>query len=246
MFIGIDGTGPGDDTEYMDRMRGGGGTGQSFVWRIYNQSQERRKAYYRGPTALGSEVPSITRAVVSKVIEWTKEGDNRLFLAGWSRGAAICVLVAQDLLRRQDFQGNVDCMALFDAVDRAAGSPDLIPHNVSKAFHAMRDSRVRSWEGTSSSGASAWLSFGNTATRHAIPNNLETHTFFATHAGIGGVPWTGDQPTELAFERTTSFGFIPDVRVVHRPTITEAQDVAGAESVRQWMWTRIRQHGMVP
>ncbi len=245
MFIGVDGTGAKDDTEYRQHMEGDGGWRKSFVKRIYYETREQ-KAYFRGPTWHGFEVPGIVRGVVRQILIYHRTGDHKVFLAGWSRGAAICVLVAQELLKNPQFQGNIDCLALFDAVDRAAGHPDVIPRNVTKAYHALRDPAVRSWEGNSAHLPEGLVPFGNTATKAELPNVLEMKRFYATHSGVGGLPFKGDTPTTLGLERTTSFGFIPDVKIVEKPTITQKQDIIASDMVHQWMWERIRRHGMVP
>jgi pimeloyl-ACP methyl ester carboxylesterase len=65
---------------------------------------------------------------------------QKVYLAGHSRGGAICVQIAK-LLRPEDIR--IECMILFDAVDRTlALNAKCIPGNVVQACHAMRDVAV--------------------------------------------------------------------------------------------------------
>ena len=239
MFIGVDGTqspftplvnfkdaGVG---AYMSRFEKG------FVYKIFSETKEKNSEYFMGPTTPGLEVQDIAQAIADLAYKWFREdGDGKVFLAGFSRGGGICVLAAQLLLKNKNFHGNIDCLALFDAVDRAPGDPSVIPRNVSRAYHVFRDPLV----------ASQPL-FGNTAMRSELPNVLETQKFFATHAGLGGVPWTGDTPSDAFMETRKVFGRNVSVPV-WKPTITKGQDIANSAAAGQWMWTRIRRHGMVP
>ena len=266
MFIGIDGTGPANDTRtlaqkftqpappkfvsvngasnvpakgpYMDRITGHKYPDlpyESFVWQIYNHTPEKNRAYFEGPTNLGLDVNAIANQVFQQIITFRKQGDTKILMAGWSRGAAICVKVAQKLRDDGNYGDIIDCIALFDAVDRSVQmNVDIIPKIVVKAYHAMRDPKVKSWTFDWNKPIEPDLfSFGNTCTKAERPNGLESKYFFATHAGLGGVPWTGDTPR------------LVDASGNVVPTITKEQDIEGAKAVKAWMWHRIRQHGMV-
>ncbi len=266
MFIGIDGTGPANDTRtflqkwyqneppkyfsvngrsnvsakgpYMDRVTGHkypNLPNQSFVWQIYNHTPEKNRAYYEGPTNLGLDVNTIANQAFQQILTFNKKGDSKILMAGWSRGAAICVRVAQMLRDDGNFGDVIDCIALFDAVDRSIQmNVDVIPNIVVKAYHAMRDPAVKSWTFDWNKPLEPDLfSFGNTCTKSERSGGLESKHFFATHAGIGGVPWTGDTPNIVN----------KSGKVV--PTITKEQDILGANAVKNWMWQRIRQHGMI-
>jgi acetyl esterase/lipase len=231
MFIGIDGTGPGDLHTYATEMREG------FISRLvaamrYDHLHCR---YFRGPTLLGTEVRAIAATVVEDVRLYGRR-DRRIVLAGYSRGGAVAILVAQ-LLKSAGWAHDrtIACMALFDAVDRDVYTDTaVIPGNVQYAYHAMRDRH-----------AGSRLYFGNCGTRIEPPGRLQTRTFFATHAGMGGVPWTGDHPVERPLGAPDALGRRRELaKAPALPLITEEQDRAGSAQVLQWIAGSIRRHGV--
>lgn len=176
IYFGIDGTGPSNNDEYRTDFT------NSFVRKIWSTWAAGNAGYLRGPSLLGSETAGLagegTRWIVNRVrdLEKTKQ-PTRLFLSGYSRGGAAIVEVANQL-KSQGIK--VHCMMLFDAVDRSnLGSTDVIPSNVTLAYHAMRDPKAASRE-----------IFGNCATRAAGGVAYTSKTFFCTHGAMGGTPWT--------------------------------------------------------
>lgn len=224
MFIGVDGSSSGDPEVYRQVMSG------SFIQQLVSECPEQHKRYFRGPDEL-----SLTRQVTHIAAEVEgyiqarvgQHRDTRLLLAGYSRGGATCIAVAQRLRRNPWATGLVvECLALFDAVDRdAATSTAVIPGNVLHAYHAMRDPSVQS----------RWY-FGNCGTRIESPGVLESQSFRATHSGMGALPWEGDHPSA----RYNGPGYSGNM-----PLITEEQDRTGSEQVHRWMWNHIRRHGVV-
>lgn len=146
MIFIIDGTGKADSGAYASEMANG------FCKRL------ERKAgghYWRGPTLWGLETINIARNVTDAVIKWRKsaKGNEKLFLAGHSRGGAAAIYAAQDLKARESTI-QIEALFLFDAVERVpfsvsgiAGAPVLpnlrsatvIPGNVLHCYHALRD-----------------------------------------------------------------------------------------------------------
>jgi hypothetical protein len=250
MLIGVDGTGPGDDAEYRRDMTG------SFVHRMIDDCPEAYKEYVRGPTLLGLETEPIALSVIGLIRQRLRDSpdDRRLFLAGYSRGGAVCVRVAQ-LLRvaPAPLAGlTCACMALFDAVDREPVSDtSVIPGNVSRVYHARQSytlSRSR-WYFYN------WGIMADCGSSVESPGRFRMEHFYATHAAMGGVPWTGDHPTRRVFHPPgidwgVDHNLQPYIRPygpewADEPLITEPEDRAESHRVRQWMWDHVRRHGMV-
>jgi hypothetical protein len=84
---------------------------------------------------------------------------------------------------------------------------------------------------------------------------------------MGGVPWTGDRPTEFTpvvktfvkvvntfslVDTTTVIDIVRDegigygpVKWISKPLLTEQQDTIASRNVHDWMWENMRQHGML-
>jgi hypothetical protein len=106
----------------------------------------------------------------------------RIFLAGYSRGAAGVIHVAR-LLQKRGI--TVYCLLLYDAVNRTfeLNDVDTIPSNVQFCYHAVRDPAM-----------SSRVDFGTMCGRKADDPDrtifVGPKTFKCTHGGMGGVPWT--------------------------------------------------------
>jgi hypothetical protein len=153
-----------------------------------------------------------------------------IHLAGYSRGGAIAIAVAQHIAT--EFPNvRIPVMALFDAVDWELGLGDLktIPGNVEFAFHALRDHSVNS----------RWY-FGNCGTKAAAGCKLEVWTFKTTHGGMGGTP--------LGKNRG-SFQKMPEnfPRLIGgiTPAINVEMEKAQSDFAQEWMWTKLREKGIV-
>lgn len=167
----------------------------SFVRRICNEYAVINSEWINGPSNTGDDCKAIGQQALQVIRQWRSnmgattwdkgEKVNRLFLTGYSRGGAIVVWVAKQLLTEDKL--DVDCLFLFDAVDRAwdLKAPELnvmnVPPNVNRTYHATRDDLVNSRPG-----------FGHTAVNGL--NNFERRNFCGTHAAMGGQPWRGDHP----------------------------------------------------
>lgn len=142
----------------------------------------------------------------------------RVFLAGYSRGGAGVICVAQQLAKDGV---KVNGMALFDPVDRALGvNAADIPTNVEHVVYARRHPT-----------AASRTSFGNCGTRWHAPTRCAMRYFYGTHGSLGGVPWktpAGKRSTDLINEGL--------VEQISPPTkISYAQDARTAQEV--WAWT---------
>lgn len=248
MLVAVDGTGVWSDEDYKKDMS------NSFVSQIHNEySRGRSEGFYRrGPTLLGFETGPIAHefaGLISKTYQKYKKdgkaGDFKLYLTGYSRGGAAVIAIAY-LLRQSSREIKIDVMALFDAVDRSPViTADSIPGNVQLCFHALRDPN-----------AGSRTYFGNCGLTIENPGKMAKRTFFATHAALGGVPWTGDHPTKkVANPKFNLSEYVrkhplgppppPSLSTLEIPKINQVQDVAGAQEVQKWMWDNMKKHGML-
>jgi hypothetical protein len=242
MLVAVDGTGPWSNKEYAETMK------DSFVRRIWQQCPESKRLYYRGPSLLGVESGPTAWAAYSE-IKGAYEADKanfKLYLTGYSRGGAIVIAIAR-LIQKLGIE--VECMALFDAVDRSPlVEVDRIADNVKMTYHALRDPKNES----------RWY-FGNCGLTAKYPKKLVKKVFNSTHAGLGGMPWTGDHPSKkipnpsfnaskwinenrFLWART---GTLPPESQLEIPLITEQEDRRNSQEVKSWMWNNMIQHGMI-
>jgi hypothetical protein len=248
MLVAIDGTGAWSDEDYKREMS------NSFVSRIFNEYSRTKKDgfYRRGPTLLGFETGPIAHefsGLIVRAYEKAKQegkaAEFKLFLTGYSRGGAAVIGIAF-LLNHYNRDIKVNVMALFDAVDRSpVVTADSIPGNVELCFHALRDEN-----------AGSRTYFGNCGLTAEKPQILHKKVFFATHAGMGGLPWTGDHPTRTVSNPNFNLGEYvrkypfgppppPSMTTIEIPKITQAQDEAGSNEVHKWMWDNMKNNGML-
>ncbi len=248
MLVAIDGTG---STNYFQYERA---TRQSFVRELASLMKSWPcfpVLYQRGPSLLSigfgaldlnftiSQVRDLGRLAVRFILRHACPPDP-IVLAGYSRGAAACIQAAR-MLQREAPSLRIDCLALFDAVDRdLLADVKVIPANVKAAYHALRHEGV----------LSRWY-FGNCGLRHEIPDRLRCKRFWATHSALGGMPWQGDHPCRTVpapgFDRETwllqrerGVGSLPPTICV--PTTTVLQDEQAVREIRRWMWANLRKH----
>lgn len=256
MIIGVDGTGSyigsGDFADSIQRFFGNDSAWEptdyhvAFVRNIVTYSKEPCRRYIRGPASCGLDCRALTDQVLEAVKEFLPRDNRRgIFLTGYSRGAAICVQAARDIIQ---LGHEVKALFLFDAVDRSIQiDGDPIPYNVRNVYHAFRDPKA---------GSRDW--FGNCATQTEGPaTQLIKKMFFATHSGMGGMPWGGDHPVERVLSPTAEQQadkqryFIESVnpRTGYvswgRFMIIKSEDIAGAAAVKAWMWANLANHGVI-
>ena len=224
IFAGVDGTGEFSNANYQDRFahshvnklsRGEGLSGpQAWIFQPF---------YHRGPRIIGND----TFIQACKVFYYVatqrhRHRGARVFLSGYSRGGAAAIAAARWLQR---VGLAVDALFLFDAVDRSLPVDGYtISRNVKQVYHARRDPAARS---------RAW--FGNCGCRREDPakTGYEQRYFFATHGGLGGMPW--DRESVPA-----GGSFIDEGPPDGLTAVTPDDDHSGSEQVWAWMLARVR------
>ncbi len=222
IYAGIDGTSSKDNTGYAEDFK------NSFVNTL--QSFFPDKSFYnRGPYTWGFKTDDIARKAYDHVVEnWRDESQDAVFLAGYSRGGAAVIEVAEWLKQRKN-PIPVECLILFDAVDRSTALGGWLKNTpivdtVKQTIYPQRNI----WSSMSR------ISFQNCGfTRESQSMPFSHRTFLATHGGLGGTPWkeatnpyTGDylpHPT------------IWELGEVNATTLTPQMDAAGSATV--WAWT---------
>ncbi len=218
IHFGVDGTGDANDDDYFADMK------DSYVHRIDHFFKAAGPSrYLRGPSLWGTECPDEAEKAVRFVLSNRPvDGNCAIFLSGHSRGG-IAVIEAARRLRAKGI--TVDCMILFDAVDRCAQILwSHIPSNVKRVIHALRNRATLSRPEFDNCGL-VW-------------NPLTTADtwchFYTTHGGVGGTPWPkqGRNGRDKIWE--------PIGGGIARPTmVTYDQDRLGSQLVWGWTWPRV-------
>jgi len=253
IYFGVDGTGPRDDGTYTKNFQ------DSFVNVFKREFSWGHADYRRGPAMEGLRTKDLGDAAANQVKTWVRYVRTQqsiepfVCLAGYSRGGAAVIHACNQL---KDNGINVDCLLLFDAVDRAVNlsNVEVVPSNVARVYHARRhdDTNSRSYFG--SCGTS--LSSGGDTYGASI---YSQEFFYGTHGAIGGVPWKREDAPEpvsmkpvirhpgVAILETAVRGIVnfaqvsanADGRILesdYLPTnVTYEQDEAAAKKVGAWM-----------
>ena len=259
MLICVDGTGSGfllhtrnRAANYAVEMMG------SFVGMIYYGSRLPNRKYYQGPDSLGTGPNMVEPGLLcAQITEFWRQGDHQVFMAGYSRGAAIVINTAAFLTyldcRMPDGQyAQVEAMFLFDAVDRSwdLHKTQSIPPNVKYCYHAMRDDRAHSRGSFSHCGT----------TMQGANTFLVKRNFYTTHGGMGGVPWgeTGFPKLNQDIQAEMRHMITPNAQAarsrvllgscIHEKfpdgttNVTVDQEKAGSKAVHDWMWPFLYKH----
>jgi len=233
LLAGIDGTGPSDRSEYLTEFAA------SHV-RVLTRTWDKGPAFYsRGPTDLGLQTERlayfaagfIMQHVTARLAMNEKTG---VFLVGYSRGAAAALDACRKLHERKIA---VDCLLLFDAVDRTnTVDSTLVPPNVRACFHAIRNPMTRS---------RAW--FGNCGRQCESPGATayKEEFFYCTHGALGGLPWKEGGLGGLIWESNGwLFPEVPNQGVPGFWGITAVSpelDALGSQQVRSWSQAALRE-----
>ncbi len=224
-FAGIDGTGSEwfsrDADSYREAYK------NSHVRRLHD-SWFGKRHYFEGPELLGLGTANIAHRATRAVS--ATNGRRGVVLAGYSRGGAAAIVVAQQLAE----QGvPIECLILFDAVHRspAIGST-VIPGAVPLVLHAMRDPAASSRE-----------SFGSTG--HELENpsrtQYERRLFRGTHGAIGGVPWEPKPRSGRNRKRKTVMGHpVLEGGIDLSTNVTYAGDAVASREVWKWISSEVR------
>lgn len=235
MLIGIEGTGS-QDWQFTESRR-------SFVLRTVCQSRLLNKYYFIGPDLSGDDGWKIVNGAWTLIMRTLRDNPSEpIYLVGYSRGAAYCMLLCQNLLtNRMGYTAPVAGLALFDAVARQYFDiPDKVPSNVKQCFHAYRDPRTGSRYFFQNVG----LNPNNPLTTH-----FEKRMFYASHGGMGGIPWdslVGETESDYWGDKVIGSDDRNKTTVPHDSVITETEDRAGSILAGQWMWGNMARLGMVP
>ena len=176
MFIALDGSATtGDPKKYAEAYY------NFYVAQAFRATGESPKIYVQGPKALsfGHSSNNIRKmADKATALIRANPNNNRIFLIGWSRGAAACIQVAHDL-KRATGNHRITAMFLFDAVDQdTSTNSDLnfIPDSVTNVYHAIAIKK-------------SWLDrriFPTCGKTAASGVNLVKREFNTSHSGIAG------------------------------------------------------------
>lgn len=220
IFGGVDGTGVWNNDEYDRQME------FSFVRTLCKGWTDGPALYQRGPTTEDWRLDRATWLCAKNIynhVTFNWKPGRAVFLAGYSRGGA-AVIEASKWLKGDNIP--VECLILFDAVDRTGqvGLPwqnTPIADTVKTVIYAKRMWSTRSRE-----------SFGNCGLWMESGKQTPYKEFFATHAGLGGVPWpipAGKTLQDLIYET------LPD----RWTNVTYERDRAGANEVQTWSFNLI-------
>ena len=222
-FAGVDGTSTEEET-YKETYK------NSFINRLFrNELVNFTEPWYlRGPYLSGFDTRERAEAAYKHVkAMWTSGKAKAIFLGGHSRGGAAVIEVAKWLKERDNIP--VECLILFDAVDRTNTLGSIfkntpIADNVKRVIHARRNILL----------TQSRLSFGNCGTTYENTNQtiLFQEYFFATHSGVGGVPWTKAVDPLLGIPILT----IWEPGELKATFVTPTKDKAGSGQV--WGWAK--------
>lgn len=168
MLVALEGSSPTIDGENNYKY---------YVWEAYSITNQAPKIYVPGPAMFsmsGSQINIYKMA--QKACSFIAGATGKVFLIGWSRGAAACIQTAYDLKGKGK---TVDAMFLLDAVDQDTSSNsdlDRIPDNVTNVYHAIATKK-------------SWLDrqIFPTCGKQAAPGvNFEKKNFNTSHGGIAG------------------------------------------------------------
>jgi hypothetical protein len=239
--FGVDGSGSADNEIYAKEMA------NSFIKRICRQANVEA-FYHRGANALddpgdGVWTPVEAREVVKQHL---RAPNARIFLTGYSRGAAAVIDVAIQLKALNII---IEAMFLFDAVSRSARLLGCaIPNNVLNCYHVFRNPASNSRK-----------SFGSCGHIFEPGVHFMPKLFMTTHGGMGANPWGEDglalspnredkvppSAIDLAKANPTLqmviFEGAPDFQFT---TITPEQEIQGMDEVESWMKACLKLHGL--
>ena len=156
-----------------------------YVWKAFQATTQAEKIYEVGPAAISWVWnPVNIRKMANTATNFIQGHQGKLFLIGWSRGAAACIQVALDL-NRAGYSKKIDAMFLFDAVDQDGSTPDFLdflPDNVINVYHAIATKKNR-----------LDRRIFPTCGRTAAPSvHVEAKEFYTSHGGIAGSGSEGD------------------------------------------------------
>ena len=210
----VDGTGVDNNNAY-ERIYD-----NSFCHRIW-KAWTGPKQYIRGPWTAGWSTAQRAQDLANWVTSH-RAGTKGIILAGHSRGGS-AVIRTCSLLQEQGI--TVDYLFLFDAVNmQTLLDTHFIPSNVKYVYHALRGSYTRSRPYWGNCGR--FLRGSETIYRE--------RDFYATHSGVGGVPWQIYFREVKGIEKPDD-EFIWEDGEPNSTRVPMKQDVCGSQEVMRWM-----------
>lgn len=228
-FAGIDGTSSEAGTaelpgEYQNTFK------DSFVNRLYRNEVVKfvHPWYLRGPYTDGRDTAYRAECCFNHVkTVWKFNKAKAIFLAGYSRGGAAVIEVAK-WLKNEGIP--VECLILFDAVDRTytIGDPNWnYTAIVDTVKHVIFPKRNR----YATHSRDSFSNCGDTL-QNPSKTKLTTSLFCSTHGGLGGTPWPIATNPYTGQLRDT----IWEYGEVRPTTVTPEAD--GLCSSQTWQWTK--------
>ncbi|MCC6536378.1 MAG: LysM peptidoglycan-binding domain-containing protein [Bryobacterales bacterium] len=221
LLAAVDGTGTGDNAEYAKAYE------DSFCHRLKKGWDAATGWYLRGPTTDGMDTADRGRQAAAWVAA-NRGLAKGVILAGHSRGAAAVIHAAYVL---KDAGIDVDYLFLFDAVNmQVLLHTHRIPANVKCVFHAVREPYTRS--------RPFWGNCGRFCADKSKTTYMEQF-FFATHSGVGGVPW------QIYYKKIKGEDH-PDDEIIKEAwepvatRVTMKQDRMESARVEAWMFGSVR------
>jgi hypothetical protein len=189
----------------------------SFMQQLVAGWSKGTAVYARGPNGSIRSSAHAANRILPQALEIAR-GGHGMILAGYSRGGAAAIVLAQ-LLGRQGIP--VHCLALFDAVDLDWTVGTGISSNVALTVHGHRSpdsySRPR------------WPNCGLTS-----PNRLYRQGVKITHWGASGVPPVFTRPGAKLTE-------VVESGMIRETNVTYQEELAGMQ--RLWSWIKMHIDG---
>lgn len=175
MLIALEGSSP---TIKGEKNETGGDYVLYYVQRTLRLAPEP-KMYHRGPAAgsISSSMINI-RVMADAATNFINTHSGKVFMVGWSRGAAACIQTAHDLKRSGGKK--IDAMFLFDPVDMDSSTDDnlnFIPDSVINVYHATATKKSKYFN-----------IFPTCGKTQASGVNAIRGYFDTSHSGIAGGP----------------------------------------------------------
>lgn len=151
-----------------------------YVQKTHGLAKNVPRYYHRGPAAGSIRWSMINiKKMAEAAVNFINQNKGKVFMVGWSRGAAACIQTAH-YLKRANNGKKIDAMFLFDPVDMDTSTSDnldFIPDSVINAYHA-----------TATKKSKIINIFPTCGKKNAPSVNAVREYFNTTHSGVAGGP----------------------------------------------------------
>lgn len=252
-ILGIDGTGSHSWPDLHQR--------RSFVKKLVNQIDADSRCYFLGATDFASNSDAILENGFKFLNKQAEMGVEEVILTGYSRGAASVTYLAHWIhiqVAAKRMKMRVPAIILFDSVcrdTRMSGFHDMRTVNsiCENVIHARRDPNGYSRPYMSNASTQRQV---NGAKRDLI-RETETRFFYASHAGLGGLPWeaayfenlTADKvPLTMKLDEWLNMVKSAQNQIlgplmlepVWACRVSLAEDESGSAEVGRWVWEKLK------